>query len=314
MASLAALVVLDMAQIWHLLVVAYLITAGEILVDPSVVATVPIIVAPSDLDRANGRIATIETVTNDFTGAPLGAVIFTWFPWLPFLLDALSYLGSAVLFSRLPPAATPRSRERSSLRAEMSEGIRWVFRHPFLRRLTLGIAAFHLGTAGAMSLLILLVVQALDARELVFGFALAAAATGATCSSLIAARLAERFSRRLVMSGAAALVALSVLAAAGTRHEWQLLLAWFANGTGAGLMNSVGRGFIQRHTPLDRLGRAAIASRMVTRTSFVIGALLAGTVATNTSVRSAFVVAGLLHFLGAVVLWRSFRYEPAAVP
>jgi hypothetical protein len=50
---------------------------------------------------------------------------------------------------------------------------------------------------------------------------------------------------------------------------------------------------------------------MITRSSFVVGALLAGVVATSTSVRWAFVVAGSLHLFGTALLWRSFQYEPS---
>jgi len=50
---------------------------------------------------------------------------------------------------------------------------------------------------------------------------------------------------------------------------------------------------------------------MITRSSFVVGALLAGTIANSTSVRWSFVVAGSLHLLGTALLWRSFRHEPA---
>lgn len=67
---------------------------------------------------------------------------------------------------------------------------------------------------------------------------------------------------------------------------------------------------MQRHTPNDRLGRTAIASRMITRSSFVIGALLAGVLADATSVRWSFVAAGAFHLVGALLLWRSFRHEP----
>lgn len=104
MAALGVAVLADVIEIWQLFIVAFTITVGEILVDPSVVATVPTLVAPADLDRANGRITTVETVTNNFAGGPIGALTFALAPWLPFLFDAVSYLGSIAPFSRLPPS------------------------------------------------------------------------------------------------------------------------------------------------------------------------------------------------------------------
>ncbi|MEL6981221.1 MAG: MFS transporter, partial [Actinomycetota bacterium] len=182
--------------------------------------------------------------------------------------------------------------------------------HPFLRPVTGAIAIFHLGTAGAFSLLILLVTDVLGGAELAFGIVLTAAAVGATAASTIAARLTERFSRRTVVTMAALGAAVSVILAGLTTETWQLVILWVLNGAASGTLLAIGRGFVQRHTPNDRLGRTAIASRMITRTSFVIGALLAGAVATSTSVRWSFVVAGSLHLIGSALLWRSFRHEP----
>jgi len=329
MGGLTIAVLADVAQIWHLFVVAFVITVGEILVDPSVVAMVPTLVDADDLDRANGRISTVEIVTNDFAGGPVGTFAFAIAPWLPFVIDAISYLTSTVPFSRLPPSrATPMAQpgagqpgtdvagvdaasSASSVWVELGEGLRWIRDHPFLRPLTVAIAVFHLGTAGAFSLLILLVIDVLDAPEIVFGIVLSAAAAGATGSSLIAARVTERFSRRTVVTTSSAVAAGSVLTAAAVTAPWQLIALWMINGAAGGMQLAIGRGFVQRHTPNDRLGRTAIASRTITRTSFVIGALVAGAIATSSSVRWSYVAAGTFHLLGAILLWRSFRHEPA---
>lgn len=319
MAALTVVVATGNAAIWHLFVVAYLLTVGEILVDPSVVATLPTIVDKERLDEANGRLTTVEVVTNDFVGGPVGAAAFFAAPWLPFLIDAFSYLGSTAPFSRLP-AGRARSTDRSvdgvakrSVRAEIGEGLQWIRGHAFLRPATLAIAIFHLGTGGALGLLVELVDDVLDAPAM-FGFVLASAAVGATFASLVAARLTERFSRQYVVTAAATVAAASLLGAAASASVWQLMVIWLVNGAAGGILLAIGRGFVQRHTPGDRLGRTAIAQRTITRSSFVIGAVLAGTTATVGSVRASFVVAGLFHLAGAALLWRAFLTEPEPTP
>lgn len=311
MAALAVAVVVDVVQIWQLFLVAFMITVGEILVDPSVVATVPTLVSRDDLDRANGRITTVEIVTNEFAGGPVGALTFGLAPWLPFALDAISYFGSIAPFSRLPSTrrSPDRGRTRPSVWVEMGGGLRWIREHPFLRPLTIAIAVFHLGTAGAFSMVVLLVTDVLDAPDVVFGVVLSAAAVGATLASMLAARLTDRFTRRSVVTSSAAIAALTVVAAGLAPSAGVVIVIWIANGAAGGVLLAIGRGFVQRHTPTDRLGRTAIASRMITRTSFVIGALVAGTIAATTSVRWSFVGAGSLHLVGSVLLWRSFRHE-----
>lgn len=316
MALLAIGVAFEIVDIWHLLVVAYLITVGEILVDPSVIATLPTLISPDNLDRANGQISTVETVTNNFMGGPAGALSFAVAPWLPFLLDAVSYGGSNAAFRRLP-AAPGRERVPISLGAvgkDMADGVRWLSGHPFLRPVTAAIAVFHLGTAGAFGLLILLVTDTLGSTEFAYGLVLMAAAVGATLGTMIAARLTDRYSRRAVVTTAATLTALSVLASGLSGSIWQLGAAWMANGAGSGVLLSIGRGFAQRHSPNELIGRTAIAMRTITRTAFVVGALIAGAVGTSLSVRWSFVFAGTLHLLGAALLWRSFEHESAPQP
>ncbi len=135
MLVLALLVATDVVAIWQLCVVAFVITAGEILVDPSVVALVPQLVTDEQLDDANARIASAEIVTNDFAGAPVGATAFGFAPWLPFLLDGVSYVGSLVPFRRLPRARDerrPSAGQRSSLATEAKEGLQLLRQHPVL--------------------------------------------------------------------------------------------------------------------------------------------------------------------------------------
>jgi len=116
MITLAWSVANDLVLIWRLCVVAFVISAGEILVDPSVVALVPTLVDDEQLDTANGRIASAEVVTNDFAGGPAGAVAFGLAPWLPFALDAGSYLASLVPFRRLPSDPPPTEDRSNDLR------------------------------------------------------------------------------------------------------------------------------------------------------------------------------------------------------
>lgn len=151
MLALAVLVASDVIAIWQLCIVAFLITAGEILVDPSVVALVPTLVDDDQLDTANGRIASVEIVTNDFAGGPVGATAFGFAPWLPFLLDGGSYLASLLPFRRLPVAPATHGGKRTPLRADAAEGFRFLRRHPVLWPVTVATMVYYLGTATGMS-------------------------------------------------------------------------------------------------------------------------------------------------------------------
>ena len=195
-AGLALLVWTGNAEIWQVCVVAFAITLGEILVDPSTVALVPTLVDDDDLDRANARIAGAEIVTNDFAGGPIGATLFSFAPWLPFLLDGLSYLGSLLPFANLPSAAPQQpvggGGRAPSLRTEASEGFRWLRHHRVLGPLTLAQVAYYFGFAAGLALLVEFVTNELDGSKTTFGLVLALGAFGAFLGTLIGAPLAAR--------------------------------------------------------------------------------------------------------------------------
>lgn len=155
MASLAVLVWTD-----HACVVAFLITLGEILVDPSTVALVPTLVDDVDLERANGRIASVEIVSNDFAGAPVGSALFAFAPWLPFLVDGASYLGSVLPFRQLPRQphhAPPETVSTRTVRADAADGFRWLRRHRVLGPFTIAQVIYCFGFAASYSLLVVFV-------------------------------------------------------------------------------------------------------------------------------------------------------------
>jgi MFS family permease len=182
MAALALVVWSGHAQIWHVCAVAFVITLGEILVDPSTFALVPTLVDDADLERANGSIARAEIVTNDFAGGPVGSTLFAFAPWLPFLVDGASYLGSRIPFARLPrrpDRVPPTQGPVPTVRADAAEGFRWLRRHPVLGPFTAAQVVHYFGFAASFSLLVVLATDELGASAPAFGILLAVHAAGA---------------------------------------------------------------------------------------------------------------------------------------
>jgi predicted MFS family arabinose efflux permease len=311
MVALAVVVLSGGASIWMVFAVAFVITVGEILVDPSVVAAVPTIVDKGDLDRANGRISSVEIVTNDLVGAPVGAVLFTAAPWLPFVADGLTYLGSIVPFRRLPARPKPAKAplDLGTALAEVPEGMAWLLRHPMLRPWTGAVAVFNIGAAAGFSLLVVLVKDTFEASNLSFAVVLTAAAVGAAISSSVAARLVDRFGRPAVLLTSAGLSAVTLVAVGGASTLWLAAALWGFNGALAGVLMAIGRGYVQRYCPEVFLGRAAIASRTITRTAFVVGALVGGVVAERFDVRVSFVVAGLVQGVALLPMAVAMRHD-----
>lgn len=302
MAGLAVLVWADHAEVWHVCVVAFVITAGEILVDPSTVALVPTLVDDGDLDRANGRVTSVEIVTNDFAGGPVGSILFAFAPWLPFVIDAGSYLGSVLPFSKLPRQARrppPADSPLPTVRADAAEGFRWLRHHPVLGPLTLAYVIYYFGFAAGYSLLVVLVTDTLAASAAAFGVLLATGAAGAFLGTLIGARIAAAIGARGTLTGSIALQGVALVAVAAAQSLPVVAALWFLNGIPAGVQRPVSRSLQQRLTPNHLLGRINVTSRIFTRGIIVFGALAAGTLATATSVRWALTAGGIIQLAAA---------------
>jgi MFS family permease len=317
MLALAVLVATDLVTMWQLCIVAFVITAGEILVDPSLVAYVPRLVDDDQLDTASGRIASVEIVTNDFAGGPVGAVAFAAATWLPFVLDGCSYLGSLVLFRRLPSTrarvdTADGSIARPSVRADAAEGFRFLRRHAVLWPVTVATMVYFAGAATGMSLLVLLVRSAAGERPWAFGLVLACGAVGALLGTLVGAAVAARVGVRATLSVATLLEGAALASMAATSSVVVLSAVWFLGGVPAGARVPVARSLQQRLAPGHLLGRVNVTARMFTRGVIVTGALAAGSVAAWLGLRTTFVLAGLVEAVAAALMFRSLRGRTVA--
>ena len=318
MAALALLAWSKHVEIWHVCVVAYLITLGEILVDPSTVALVPTLVEETDLEQANGRIASVEIVTNDFAGGPVGSALFAFAPWLPFLIDGISYLGSLLPFGRLPRAVRNTALETvapPTVRADAIEGFTWLRHHRVLGPFTVTQVVYYFGFAASFSLLVVLVTDDLDASAFAFGVLLAAGAGGAFLGSLSGARVVDAFGARATLAGCVALQGATLAAVAATRSLPAVEALWFINGIPAGLQRPVARSMQQRLTPNHLLGRVNVTARILTRGTIVVGALAAGALATAASVRWSLAAGGFVQLIAAAAMWAALEeLDPAHSP
>ena len=301
---LAVLVLTELVAIWHLCIVAFVITAGEILVDPAIVAFVPTVVDDEHLDAANGRIASVEILTNDFAGGPVGATTFASGPWVPFVIDAVTYLGSAAPFSRLP-APKQRSATRASVKADARAGLDFLRSHPVLGPLTISQVVYFFGVSTSLSLLVFLVRRELEGSAHVFGAVLAAGAIGAFAGSLIGGRVAEKLGRRTTLAGAVLLQGLALIGMASASHTWQLIAIWLLAGIPTGMQRPVARALQQRLTPNHLLGRVNVTARSFTRGVIIVGALTSGTIASTVGIRWAFVTAGMVELVAAGLMWNA---------
>jgi hypothetical protein len=118
----------------------FLLGTGETLADNASFALLPAMVPTAGLARANARLMAGYLVGNQLAGGPLGAWLFVVAPALPFGFDAASFAAGAGLIAALRPrpavaAAAAASGRPRALRADIAEGVRWLWRQRTLRLL-----------------------------------------------------------------------------------------------------------------------------------------------------------------------------------
>lgn len=119
------------------LLATLLLGVAEVFHDNAAQTFMPSIVHANNLEKANGRLWSIEQVSNTFAGPPLGALLLAISFSLPFWVDAVTFGVAAAFVAWIPkppprPSADP-APERKPWREELSEGFKWLWHHELLR-------------------------------------------------------------------------------------------------------------------------------------------------------------------------------------
>lgn len=230
-------------------------------------------------------------------------------------LDAASYLCSAVAlllvgrtFNRV---RTPQSSEGDSLvqqlRADISEGMRFLWQQRLVRALTLQGFGVSFTSGAVMSLVVVYAVRAMqipqtDAR---IGFFYTASAGGALLSSLLLPWLVKRFAVGHITL-AASFADLAMLIGLVLAPTWWLglacYLAWSFCHT---LIVINGISLRQMVTPEALLSRVNATARMIAWGGSPFGALVGGLLAESFDIRTTYLLVATGIALSAVLGWFS---------
>ena len=135
-------------------------------------------------------------------GQPLGGALFGFGRAVPFAADAASYAISLVTLAAIRrPLVAPDAGSRRHPWVEMFEGLRWLWRQPFLRATTLLVAGSN-GLFQAVTLAVIVVARAHGASPAVVGLVLAGFGAGGLAGAGAAAWVSARIPAGAVVIGA----------------------------------------------------------------------------------------------------------------
>lgn len=297
-----------------LLVVVLLFGTASLVNDAASMSFVPRLVPRHGLQRAHARLDGAGAVAETAGPAMAGALIRVVGAPLAVLVDALTYLFSAVMVASLrevaEPAATRRARVGArGLALEIRDGARWAYGRSGLRRLAV---ATHVWFAGQAVLVVLIVPYGygqLDLTALQLGLVFAVAGLGA----LLGASRSTAVGHRLGTGGAiitshsvSALGVLVMLGAASAPTGWAgaalLVTGQLCHGWAMGTSNSHEMTFRQARTPDELQARTNTTLRSLNRAVIVVVSPVAGMLADQVGIRQVLVSAAAIFGASALML------------
>jgi MFS family permease len=312
---LVGLAVIFATGVGSLLLLYLVFTAIGILetaADNAGLSVVPALVAADDLDRANGRIATTQLVADEFVGPPFGGFLFGLAVAAPVAVTGGLYAAAGMIFLALPRRALPAetiATARTSLWREALEGLHWLRAHGRLRGLAITNGLACIAYLAAFSVLVLYAGQVLRLDPTGYGLLLAVSAVGGLIGSFVAAPLRRRFGSRRVLILSLILGSVTMLGLALTDNPYlaaALLAAYILHAT---VWNVCGVALRQRLVPEAMRGRINSLFKLSGLIGLVIGAAIAGPLATTWSLAAPFAVAGVIFAGGAVLVGLTARTE-----
>jgi len=167
-----------------------LLGIGEVLYDNSAQTLMPSIVNGDQLEKANGRLWAGEEAANQFAGPPLGSLLLAVGFAVPFVFDAGSFAAAAALISLITPAARRANvAARRPWRAELAEGMRWLWRNQLLRTMAVVLGLLNASASITFAVYVLFAQEVLDASTVQFALIMMAGAAGAVIGGWTASTL-----------------------------------------------------------------------------------------------------------------------------
>ena len=298
-----------------ILVTAFLFGLAEVLRDNSAQTLMPAVVEDSDLEKANGRMWSAESLTNSFIGPPLGSLLIGAAVFLPFFVDAATFFIAAALIASMKPTVKSFSPESKTgpinFKAEIKEGFTWLWSHTLLRPMAIILGLLNGIAALTGATFILFAQEVLDTTVFIFAILGTAGAIGGILGGLLGPKVSEKIGTGRTLSLVLFTEALCTFFI-GLTTNWQIVWVLTALATFTGVLwNVVTVSLRQSLIPTNLLGRVNSVYRFFAWGSIPIGALIGGVLVSalegpigrEMAFRSVYFIAGglaLLLFLYAI--------------
>jgi len=263
-----------------ILVTAFLFGLAEVLRDNSAQTLMPAVVEDKNLEKANGRMWSAESLTNSFIGPPLGSFIIAIAIFLPFFVDAATFFIAAALIASMKPTVKSFAPEAKigpiNFRAEIKEGFAWLWSHALLRPMAIILGLLNGIASLTGAVFILFAQEVLDTTVFIFAVLGTAAAVGGILGGLLGPKVSEKIGSGRSLALALFVMPLGTLLI-GFVSQWYIVWVLVVIETfTAVLWNVVTVSLRQSLIPTNLLGRVNSVYRFFAWGTIPIGTLLGG--------------------------------------
>ncbi|WP_052852446.1 MFS transporter [Streptomyces avicenniae] len=303
--TVALLVALDVMSLPLLYVCALVLGFAEVLFDNTSQVLLPSLVDRDRLAAANGRLMAGQIVTEDFFARPVGGFLLGLALAAPFAFDALTAAVAGVLLLTLRgtfraaapavpaqttvpsavPAQTGQDAQptapappvvRRRMRADIAEGVRWLWRHPLLRPLALSLAVLNVAGQGIMATYVLYAQEVLDLGAFGFAVLTSVGGVGGLLGGLLAARVTRRIGTARSLFCLLAIDTVAYTTAVLSSDAYLVGAAMAVTGFGIVMWNVVTVSLRQTLIPDHLLGRVNSVYRLLGWGSMPLGMAAVG--------------------------------------
>ena len=311
--------------VWSLGAVLLVFGVLTLFYDSAAQPILPRIVPRQSLVLANARLGQAGTVAQTAGPAIGGAIVGLLGAPIAILVDAISYAASAIMLAFIrveEPKAAPRTKGRH-VGHDILDGLRWTYSHRTIAPLALSVHVWFLANSLSLTAFAPFVLRELEIGPFAFGGILAMAGVGGFLGALLAPVAGRRLGAgRAVLIGRlfapvawAAIALAPVFSKESLATVVALAFGQFVFGFSMGLEDANDMGYRQGVTPDEMQGRMNASIRTVNRVTLLVGAVVAGVLATLVGFQVTIWISAGVFLIAALVIafspLRTARHEDA---
>lgn len=291
----------------QLVVVALVVSFANVFFFVANSTFLPTVVPKSELHARNSLMSGTQAMTQ-LGGPSIGGLLVQGIGAVATLLvDAVSYVVSALLLRSLPESQerAARAEDEASLREQMREGWDFVRRNRVMDACMWDATVINFVCGAQLGLFAVYLVHSTHAPAGLVGFLLAAEGIGSLLGAAASPRLVRTLgsARACIVCGFVSFVGALVIPLGDRWVAWVLFsVGNIVFAFGVVVVSTATRTYRQTAAPPELLSRVMATVRFVSWGAIPIGALVAGVLGDAIGVRTALLITGIISLGSPIVL------------